>query len=58
MPEMYKKICDKLGFEPSTYDPPVSDTEDDTHENPFLKLTSEEIIYLYENGYLSQQNCK
>lgn len=54
MPEMYKKICDKLGFEPPTYDPPVSDTEDDTHENPFLKLTSEEIMYLYENGYLSQ----
>lgn len=54
MPEMYKKICDKLGFEPSAYDPPVSDTEDDTHENPFLKLTSDEIMYLYENGYLSK----
>ncbi len=54
MPEIYKEICDKLGFEPSAYDPPVSDTEDDTQENPFLKLTSDEIMYLYENGYLSQ----
>lgn len=54
MPEMYKKICDKLGFEPSMYDPLISDTEDDTHENPFLKLSSEEIMYLYKNGYLSK----
>lgn len=53
MPEMYEEICDKLGFEPSAYDPPVSDTEDDTHENPFLKLTTEEIIFLYKNGYLN-----
>ncbi len=53
MPEMYEEICDKLGFEPSAYDPPVSNTEDDTHENPFLKLTTEEIIFLYKNGYLN-----
>lgn len=39
MPEKYREICDKLGFDLSDYKPPVSDTEDDTHENPFLKLT-------------------
>ncbi len=54
MPEKYREICDKLGFDLSDYKPPVSDTEDDTHENPFLKLTGDEIMYLYENGYLSQ----
>ncbi len=54
MPEKYREICDKLGFEPSEYDPPYASTEDDTHENPFLKLTGDEIMYLYENGYLSQ----
>lgn len=52
VPEIYEEICRKLGFELADYVPPVSDTEDDTHENPFLKLTTEEIIFLYKNGYL------
>lgn len=58
MSERYKKICEKLGFDLSEYDPPVSHTEDDRRENPFLKLTLEENMYLYENGYLDQKKKK
>ena len=40
----YQRICD---------DGPL--TEDDTWVNPFSVLTSEENIFLYENGYLNKQ---
>lgn len=48
----YKRICKKLGFIPSQYKAPETDGEDDRWENPFLSLTSEEIMFLYNNGYL------
>ena len=51
----YREICDKLGFEPSEYDPTYSGTEDDRYENPFLKLTGDEIMYLWDNGYLDKK---
>ena len=51
----YKEICDKLGFDLADYEPPpIPDTEDDRYENPFLKITADEIMYLYDNGYLTQ----
>lgn len=48
----YMQICEKLGFEPSKYIPPKAETEDDNWRNPFLKLSSEEIDFLYVNGYM------
>ena len=44
----YKKICDKLGFDPMKYKAPNTDTEDDRFPNPFLVLTNEEIMFLYK----------
>lgn len=49
----YERICKKLGFEPSRYVAPKIKTEDDSWKNPFLKLSSEEIDFLYVNGYMS-----
>ena len=51
----YKRICEKLGFEPREYKFPDFDTEDDSWESPFEVLTVEEIDYLYKNGYLNQK---
>ena len=51
----YKRICEKLGFIPSEYEYDGPLTEDDTWVNPFSVLTSEESIFLYENGYLNKQ---
>ena len=48
----YQRICVKLGFVPSEYVAPKTDTENDNWNNPFLVLTSEEIDFLYLNGYL------
>jgi hypothetical protein len=42
----YESICEKLGFDVDTYNPPVSDTEDDSVENPFKSLTIEELDFL------------
>ena len=52
MEREYRRICDKLGFIPSQYRSPKTNTEDDTIENPFMRLTVEEINCLYKNGYL------
>lgn len=51
----YQRICEKLGFIPSEYEYDGPLTEDDTWVNPFSVLTSEESIFLYENGYLNKQ---
>ena len=48
----YQRICDKLGFIPSEYKAPPSDTEDDNWVNPFSVLTVKEIDFLYRGGYL------
>ena len=48
----YKRICGKLGFIPSKYEAPEIDTEDDNWENPFSILTTDEVMFLYTNGYL------
>ena len=49
----YKRICEKLGFIPSEYTAKETTvTEDDNWTNPFSVLTTEEINFLYENGYL------
>ena len=54
MDKEYKRICDKLGFVPSEYSFPQTDGEDDNWKNPFLKLTLDEIEYLYKSGYLDK----
>ena len=51
----YERICKKLGCEPRNLEFPDFETEDDTWVNPFSVLTSEENIFLYENGYLNKQ---
>ena len=51
----YKRICDKLGFKPSEFKAPEFTTEDDNWENPFMVLTSDEISFLYDNGYLNKK---
>ncbi len=50
----YKEICEKLGFDLADYHPHISDTEDDRYENPFSRISLEEKMYLYDNGYLTQ----
>ncbi len=42
----YKSICDKLGFDVDTYEIPICDTEDDSEESPFSRLTFEELCFL------------
>ena len=54
----YQRICEKLGFIPSEYEYDGPLTEDDTWVNPFSVLTSEESIFLYENGYLNKQQIQ
>ena len=44
----YEDICKKLGFIPSELE--------DNFKNPFSVLSADEIIYLYENGYLTKSN--
>ena len=39
----YESICEKLGFDVDTYDPPLSDTEDDSMVSPFRNLSLEEL---------------
>lgn len=53
MDKEYEIICEKLGFIPKEYKAKCADTEDDNWENPFLKLTTEEIDFLWKNGYLN-----
>lgn len=52
----YEEICEKLGFIPSELSDDVPAEENDTLENPFSVLTSEEKLYLYKNGYLKKAN--
>ena len=42
----YESICEKLGFDVDTYQPPMADTEDVNGESPFRKLTFEELDFL------------
>lgn len=43
----YESICEKLGFDVDTYEPPYSGTEDDSPESrPFMKLSLEELTFL------------
>lgn len=51
----YDAICKKLGFEPRDFKFPDFETEDDSWESPFKGLTSDEIDYLYKNGYLNSK---
>lgn len=50
--EKYDTICKKLGFVPSEYKPEASDYEDDSRVSPFSKLDTDELLYLFDNGYL------
>lgn len=52
----YEEICKKLGFIPSELNDDVPAEEDDNRKNPFSVLSADEIIYLYENGYLTKSN--
>ncbi len=42
----YESICEKLGFDVDTYEPTLSDTEDDSMESPFRSLSLEELNFL------------
>lgn len=53
--EKYDKICRKLGFIPSEYKHKYSGTEDDSKPNPFSCLSTDELIYLIENGYFEAE---
>lgn len=46
----YKKICDKLGFDPVVdgYNYKFSGHEDDTQVSPFAALTDEESDFLFD----------
>ena len=52
--EKYNEICEKLGFIPSELPDDVPAQEDDSLDNPFSVLDTDEIIYLYKNGYLKK----
>ncbi|MBQ7916374.1 MAG: hypothetical protein IJ315_06260 [Firmicutes bacterium] len=54
--ERYDQICRKLGFIPSEYRYNGPSTEDDNWKSPFSILTLEEMMYLYEHGYLYKKN--
>ncbi|WP_294578119.1 hypothetical protein [uncultured Thomasclavelia sp.] len=53
----YKRLCIKLGFIPSEYEPDTSKGvfEDGNMYNPFKKLTYDELMFLYDNGYLDKK---
>lgn len=51
----YERICKKLGFIPSEFKAPDFETEDDSWESPFKKLTADEIEFLLDNGYLDNK---
>ena len=44
--QRYDMICEKLGFRLENYQFPHFDTEDDSWESPFRKLTIEERDFL------------
>lgn len=50
----YKQICDKLGFIPKEWKPPVFESEDDSDDvpHPFRVLTIDEHYFLFDEGYL------
>ena len=55
--EIYRRICDKLGCEPKNlkfpdFAIPEFNTEDDSWESPFKKLTKEEMDYIVDNDCL------
>ncbi len=52
----YDKICEKLGFRLEDYKLPHFDTEDDSWESPFKKLTLEELDFLTE--YMKENNIR
>lgn len=53
--EKYNKICEKLGFIPSELKTEYSGYEDDSIPNPFSILETEELCYLFDNGYLKDK---
>lgn len=55
--EKHEEICKKLGFIPSELsDDDVPAEENDNFKTPFSVLFADEIIYLYENGYLTKDS--
>lgn len=44
----YESICKKLGFDPLSYKPKVSNYEDDSRVSPFSILSLEEKLFLNE----------
>lgn len=49
----YLRICDKLGFTIPEYKFETSDFEDDSKTSPFSVLTTEELLYLLDNGFFN-----
>lgn len=56
MDDKIRAIIDKLGFDPSPskWNPVVCAMEDDRVGDPFEKLSTEELHYLIESGYLDK----
>lgn len=52
--EEYDRICEKLGFIPSGYQHEAAGHEDDSRPNPFSTLETSELLYLIDNGYLTE----
>lgn len=50
--DMYKQICDKLGFEPKNMKIEIHNDEVDETYNPFDVLSKEELQYLIDNDLL------
>lgn len=42
----YESICEKLGFDVDTRQPPLGDTEDANGDSPYYKLTDEELDFV------------
>ncbi|EOS22021.1 MAG: hypothetical protein K1W27_07015 [Lachnospiraceae bacterium] len=49
----YLRICDKLGFTLPEYKVETSGFEDDSKISPFSVLTTEELLYLLDNGFFN-----
>lgn len=49
----YLRICDKLGFTIPEYKHEWSGHEDDSKISPFSVLTTDELIYLFDNGFMN-----
>ena len=48
MEKTYGGLCKKLGFDIDSYEPVISDHEDDSRVSPFSVLSDDELVFLIE----------